>query len=258
MNEDFKKPTGGYLSGLLLAFTTWSILPFRTFDWQRGKKHALSFLPLVGTVLAIIFWLWTELALWLGMHRLPLTLLSLALVLLYTGGIHVDGLLDVSDAVASHKDKKDKLVILADPQIGAFAVIKAITWLLIYVALFYELHYSQYMFVAAGFIFSRMAAVITTKVIAPAKPTGMLASLLSGRRIPWPEIALFTLALFAIGVFYVWEAITLFFFTILWILWYWHFVTKQFGGITGDTTGFFIVTYETIVLFSAALITWIR
>ncbi|HHT45377.1 MAG TPA: adenosylcobinamide-GDP ribazoletransferase [Fastidiosipila sp.] len=257
MDPTSKKPTGGYLAGMLLAFTTWSVLPFRTEDWDRGKKHALSFLPIVGAFLGILFWLWTQLALRIGINRVPFALLSLALVLIYTGGIHIDGYMDVADAVASHKEKQAKLAILSDPHVGAFAVIKLIVWLLIYVALLHELHYTQYLFVAAGFILSRMAAVITTKVVKPAKQTGMLASLASNHKRLWIDSAIFLAVLIVIGIFYLWEALALVLLSILAVIWYRSFSERQFGGITGDTTGFFIVIYETLVLLSAALVTWI-
>ena len=199
-----------HLAGMLLAFTTWSVLPFRTEDWDRGKKHALSFLPIVGAFLGILFWLWTQLALRIGINRVPFALLSLALVLIYTGGIHIDGYMDVADAVASHKEKQAKLAILSDPHVGAFAVIKLIVWLLIYVALLHELHYTQYLFVAAGFILSRMAAVITTKVVKPAKQTGMLASLASNHKRLWFDSAIFLAVLIVIGIFYLLSLIHIF------------------------------------------------
>lgn len=257
MDPTSKKPTGGYLAGMLLAFTTWSVLPFRTEDWDRGKKHALSFLPVVGAVLGVLFWLWTQLALRIGINRVPLALLCLALILIYTGGIHIDGFMDVADAVASHKEKQAKLAILSDPHVGAFAVIKLVSWFLIYNALFHELHYTQYLFVASGFILSRMAAVITTKIVRPAKQTGMLASLALNQKRLWIDIGLFLAVLSITGIFYLWEALCLLLLSILAVVWYRSFCERQFGGITGDTTGTFIVIYETLVLLSATLVTWL-
>ena len=76
-------------------------------------------------------WLW-------GMHRiaaqgmtdlpqvvilLACTLIASILPVLVTGGIHVDGFMDTSDAFHSWADRGKKLQILSDPHIGAFSVI---------------------------------------------------------------------------------------------------------------------------------------
>ena len=55
--------------------------------------------------------------------------IAVALVLvpvIVTGGIHVDGLLDTSDALSSWRDREKRLEILKDSHAGAFAVITAI------------------------------------------------------------------------------------------------------------------------------------
>ena len=41
-----------------------------------------------------------------------------------TGGIHLDGFADTSDALSSYGDREKKLAILKDPHCGAFAVIR--------------------------------------------------------------------------------------------------------------------------------------
>ena len=42
-----------------------------------------------------------------------------------TGGIHVDGLLDTSDALSSWQERTRRLEILKDSHAGAFAIITA-------------------------------------------------------------------------------------------------------------------------------------
>ena len=57
------------------------------------------------------------------------------LPLLVTGGIHLDGFLDVADARSSHQSRARKLEILKDSHVGAFAVIAMGCYLLLYTAL---------------------------------------------------------------------------------------------------------------------------
>ncbi len=59
--------------------------------------------------------------------------------ILVTGGIHLDGLLDTVDAKSSYGDRKKKLAILADPHVGAFAIIGGSVYLLLYAACLIQL-----------------------------------------------------------------------------------------------------------------------
>ena len=52
---------------------------------------------------------------------------------LVTGGIHLDGFADTTDALASWGSKEKKLEILKDPHTGAFAVIGLCCWFHTYI-----------------------------------------------------------------------------------------------------------------------------
>ncbi len=56
----------------------------------------------------------------------------LAIPVLVTGGIHLDGFCDVCDALSSHAEPARKREILKDPHVGAFAVIFVATYLIAY------------------------------------------------------------------------------------------------------------------------------
>jgi adenosylcobinamide-GDP ribazoletransferase len=52
-----------------------------------------------------------------------------------TGGIHLDGFCDTSDALASHAEPERRREILKDPHTGAFAVINVAVYIVAYFAL---------------------------------------------------------------------------------------------------------------------------
>ncbi len=62
--------------------------------------------------------------------ELPLALTLFPVLL--TGGIHLDGFMDTSDALASHASRERKLEILKDSRVGAFAVINVTVYFLAY------------------------------------------------------------------------------------------------------------------------------
>ena len=111
-------------------------IPFPGRIWDddaRGKM--LLFLPLVGLEIGIV---WAAL-LWLG-QLLALPALVRGAVLcaypfLITGFIHLDGFMDVTDAVKSWRDLERRREILKDSHVGSFSVIGCILLMLTQFAL---------------------------------------------------------------------------------------------------------------------------
>ncbi len=118
---------------MIVAFSLYSQIPMPVFEWkEENKKHIIAFLPWIGAVIGLLTF---------GLHalysvaELPLicrvALYSLV-PLSVTGGFHLDGYMDVQDALKSYRTPKEKLAILKDPHIGAFAVIRFLIYGLIW------------------------------------------------------------------------------------------------------------------------------
>lgn len=90
---------------------------------EKARGRMLLFLPLVGleigAVWAAVAWLCRALV-------LPGPVAGLAVSLcpyILTGGIHLDGFMDVTDAVRSWRDAARRREILKDSHVGSFAVV---------------------------------------------------------------------------------------------------------------------------------------
>ena len=71
--------------------------------------------------------------------------LILLIPILVTGGFHLDGYMDVKDALSSFADREKKLEILKDPNVGSFAIIGIISRIIIaMVSIFMILLYGNY------------------------------------------------------------------------------------------------------------------
>ena len=96
--------------------------PWQIWD-EEARPRVPAFLPLVGLVIGL---LWAALC-WLTQHlALPLPLQALILAVYpwkVTGGMHLDGFLDVTDAAGSCRELARRREILKDSHVGAFAVI---------------------------------------------------------------------------------------------------------------------------------------
>ena len=115
-----------------VAFAMFSALPVPRIDWnERNMRYAMAAFPLIGAVIG---------ALWCVCGALPLPDMLRAagfclIPVAVTGGIHLDGYADTSDALSSYGDREKKLDILKDPHCGAFAVIRLCSYFTLYFAL---------------------------------------------------------------------------------------------------------------------------
>ena len=107
----------------LIALSTFTVLPVPSFQWEEEPfRRVPRQLPLVGLVVG---GLW--LLVWEGISRTTLHPALMGAVLgffpwVITGFLHLDGLMDVADAMLSWREREERLRILKDPCCGPFGV----------------------------------------------------------------------------------------------------------------------------------------
>ncbi|WP_028393362.1 adenosylcobinamide-GDP ribazoletransferase [Bacillus cihuensis] len=89
--------------------------------------RAVQTFPLAGLSLGLL----TSGSLFALMEWTPFSLLAISffvwlLTIILTGGLHLDGWIDASDALFSYQDKEKRLEIMSDPRTGAFGVLSVI------------------------------------------------------------------------------------------------------------------------------------
>ena len=128
-----------WLDSWLIAISMYSKIPVPQVEWTKEKmSHAMCFFPLVGAIEGCLLGLWLLFAAKLSLSVGMRFLWASAIPFLVTGGIHMDGFMDTMDAIHSYGDRNKKLEILKDPHLGAFAVICAAVYLLLYTGSMYE------------------------------------------------------------------------------------------------------------------------
>lgn len=165
------------MRSLIIAFSMYSRIPMPGCEWnEQGMKYSMCFFPLVGAVLGLCC-----AGVYFGLGALGFDGVSRALALavvplLVTGGIHMDGYLDTVDAKSSWKSMEEKLRILKDPHMGAFACIQGIVYLFLSAACWNEAGTGEMVSVAAGYVFSRILSALSVVTFKKAKREGMAAA----------------------------------------------------------------------------------
>ena len=120
-----------YFHAFAMCQSMFCAIPFPGKIWdEKARDKMLLFLPVVGLELGI---LWAALAWLCNWLHLPVMVKGLALAMypyLVTGFIHLDGYMDVTDAVKSYRSLERRREILKDSHVGAFAVIGIVLLLL--------------------------------------------------------------------------------------------------------------------------------
>ena len=113
-----------YLHAFAMCQSMFRAIPFPFQIWdEKARGKMLLFLPLVGLEIGA---LWGLLAWGCEALELPAAIRALALAAfpyLATGCIHLDGFMDVTDAVKSCRSPERRREILKDSHVGSFAVI---------------------------------------------------------------------------------------------------------------------------------------
>lgn len=106
---------------LALQFLTRLPLPLACPWTPATRRWALRAYPLVGLLLGGLLALLATL-----MQNLPTPITALALLSLWvalSGGLHLDGVMDLADALGSNQPLARRWEIMKDPQVGSFGIL---------------------------------------------------------------------------------------------------------------------------------------
>ena len=239
-----------------LATAMYSAIPTPRTEWDGDSMaYAFCFFPWIGLVVGGAELLWWHVAAALGIEGLLFAAVAALLPLLVTGGIHLDGFLDVADARGSHQSRERKLEILKDSHVGAFAVIAMGCYLLLYTALWSAV--TPHPALALVPVLSRTLSGLAAIHWKNARGSGMLASFSQASAL-WANRVVLVLWLLAtalaLGFLPGWEGVAVLIAALLSVLYYRLMSHREFGGITGDLAGWFVQVMELAALAAVVLL----
>ena len=237
------------LRSLLTAFAMYSRIPVPCVAWkEENRRYALCCFPAVGIVLGGCLVLWRLVCTRLLFGQLLFAAGCTLLSVLITGGIHLDGFCDVTDARCSYGDREHRLAILKDPHVGAFAVIGLCTLLLWQTALYTQITDVRQALCAGGiFVLSRVLSACCAICLPGARKEGSLQSFVRPAHRTVSLVILAAVGLASALLLLLTDfccGCTVLCTAALVLLYYRHTCIRQFGGVTGDTSGWFLCLCE--------------
>lgn len=246
-----------------IAFAMFSKIPMPQADWsEENMRYMLCFFPFVGAAVGAVMLAMEWICRYFGMSNEFITVALMMVPVFVTGGIHVDGLLDTSDALSSWRDREKRLEILKDSHAGAFAVITACVYFFVMyggMSQIVEQDNREILYIlAAGYMVSRCLSGIGVIMLPKANASGTVAEFSRKAQDKRVRNTLFVylvlLAVFMIRIQPVW-GVTVFATALLVFCFYVHKALKYFGGTTGDLSGYFLCICEVWIVLVLAVIT---
>ena len=126
-----------YFTAFSMAQSMFCALPFPCKNWREdARSKMLLFLPVIGFEIGALWVLTDWLMCFLNVSEILAGLVLCVLPYILTGFIHIDGFMDVTDAIGSWRSLEERRRILKDSHVGAFGVIGCVLVLLTGFAVF--------------------------------------------------------------------------------------------------------------------------
>ena len=237
------------ICSLIIAFSTYSRIPMPQVEWSNeNRKYTMCFFPLIGAVIGLLLWGWLRLCDALAIGPVLRGAAGALIPLLVTGGIHMDGFMDTSDAMASWQTKERRLEILKDSHAGAFAVMGCAGYLLLDAAVLSEVQNAAML--PCIFVLSRSLSAWAMAAFQSARPSGMLDAFAQAahKRLVTISCAVYIVLCAACWlVLGGWLGIACLAAAALCLMCYKRMAYKNFGGVTGDLAGWFLQITELVL-----------
>ena len=234
--------------GLRLALTTFTVLPVRPparLD-RRTAGVAMRLAPLVGLLLGGAAAVVLE-----AVGGLLGAVLAVAALAVLTRGLHLDGLVDTVDGLASYRPPEQALAVMRSPEAGPIGVAALVLVLLTQVAALSTLGWQELLLAAAV---GRLAVTASCTAATPAASSTGLGALVAGtvrRGVPTSLAVLLGGAAVAVtGDLRPLTAVTVAL-AAAWALR--RHAVGRLGGVTGDVLGALVETTTAVALVALAV-----
>ncbi|MFD1360078.1 adenosylcobinamide-GDP ribazoletransferase [Lentibacillus salinarum] len=239
----------GIFTGMGINLQFFTSIPIKS-DFRMDRydlSYALRTFPLLGLVQGAIY----ASILFVLMSYTPFSEVIIALcfwlvLILLSGGIHLDGLIDTGDAYFSYQNPEKRLEIMQDPRVGAFGVLSIVVFLGVRFVILYELITMAgawtYLLILLVPFLGKMLMGAYLQVLPTARNNGMAHFFKQGASRSFRMVYGFYLIIISILIAFLnTDLLACYFILVSCMIVIGYMIagriTKHFGGISGDTLG---------------------
>ncbi len=222
--------------GLFAALQFLTIIPLPGKFSPEEIGRSMGYFPVVGIIIGLILAGFN----WIFGLLLPPAVVNVLLVVLLvviSGGLHLDGLVDTCDGIAGHKTPEERWQVMHDSRAGGFGIIGACCLLLLkYISLNSVPQSLLMMTLILLPVVSRWAMVYAVFAYPYARPSGLGKVFKHG--VSWQQFALATvIALAVMAILFQLAGVVIMFGIWIIVVALAAYLKRKFSGLTGDTYG---------------------
>ena len=244
------------MNNLLLAIQFFTIIPVNPrFREKEGQlSGSIIYFPLVGLLLGVILAALNFVLSYIFISQVLINVLLVVALTILTGGLHLDGLADTFDALASRKDREGLLEIMRDPRIGTIGALSLISVILLKVVILSTLNLAEKnLALILMCTLSRWSLILPIYSFPYARSEGKAKDFFAQFNFTAFIISAVGVLIFTILVLN-WKGLFVFTAMLLFTFIFNKFMNKKIGGITGDILGATLEINEVIILLCMAAI----
>ena len=204
---------------------------------ESKLPQAMIYFPLIGLFLGLILAAANNILSLTTLGQFPISAILVVLLIILTGGLHLDGLADTFDAFLSGKGRSDMLAIMRDSRIGTMGALSLISVILIKVSLISslgpEIMNSSLILMCA---LSRYFLVFSIFFFPYAREGGKAKPFFDGINLKIFSLATL-MGLFFCAIFFDIKGLMIFVITAFLLFLVNRIIANKIGGLTGDTLG---------------------
>jgi adenosylcobinamide-GDP ribazoletransferase len=267
MNAEIESPKPSRipapLKPIVTAFGMYSRIPMPYLPWESDSMaFAMIGFPLVGVAIGAVIYAWHIIASRVGAGMFVRAGVTLLIPYLVAGGIHLDGFCDTADALASHRPREQKLMIMKDSRVGAFAVITLGLYLVTAFALLCEIRFDDRSVIILAVLpaLSRSMSGFAAVTFKNARNDGILVTFASTASTNAVRIGLVCWFVVSAAVMIIARPVTgaaVVLASLAAFGYYLRTAYREFGGITGDLAGWFLTLCEWFGMAGIVAAQWI-
>jgi len=242
------------IKSFLSAIQFLTIIPLRLKNInEKTMANAMIFFPVIGLFLGLSLCGVYKILILFNFSSFLSSIILIMVLVMITGGMHLDGLSDTADAFLSCRPKEKMLEIMRDPHIGVMGVLSLICAIFLKIGLLSSLAPEKALTALILMcILSRWSCVLAMFLFPYARNEGKAKVFTSGINL---KIFLISTVIVFVSIFFIWQTkaiaalLTVAGFTYL----IGRLSVKKINGITGDVLGAVIESTEVIALFVFAM-----